>query len=356
MSMLKAGMKYGAIKAKIMAMKGKMLKKDELSSLEKCTEMPELINILRNNRSWSETISSLPSALTSDKLKAAVRGKVPTEIRRIAKFADKRDRDFLLLLACESEYELILSALSRLGSGKGSEGSFAPIDRQVFLLNSKASAYAAAIENSGSWDELTETVSGGIYAKAVRSLEPDRKTGLPDYIKASVLLESTYNKEIFSYAAKKYKGRPGAALRELLGREADWLNIVSLLRLHRYFQSSLKTAAGLLIPISYRLKSELRNEVINARTEAEAVEILRSNGFEIEFCDIENEALESVYEEAISAFCSKFIKLTEPGAATAPAYIILKEIECKRILRIIEAIGSQSGTAQYEYMGGRYVN
>jgi len=116
------------------------------------------------------------------------------------------------------------------------------------------------------------------------------------------------------------------------------LNIISLLRLQRYFPGSLEKADRLLIPIHYRLSPALTEAIISARNEAEALELLKKSKYGQSFSDISGSRLESVYENAMSGFCRKLIRVAEPSVCTAQAYLALKEIECKRLLRVIEAV------------------
>lgn len=338
--MLSSTMKYGAIRAKVMAMQGKMLSEDDFNRLSECADISDVINFLRNHRGWNETILRLPSPVAPEKLKAAVADRVWQENEKLYRFSDINDKVFLRFAAAKGEYELILSALRRLGSPDNAEQDSDGDNehRTADFLKNKSSVDTKALETCTSWHELLEAVSRSIFAEGLNGIQTDPKTQLPNYSEACVLLENTYYREVFSFAAKKYKGLGQKRLKELLGREADYLNIVSLLRLHRYFPNSLQKGDKLLIPISYRLKPEMTSALMNAQNEAEAADLLKDTIYGQSFKEADGERLESIYEKAMSEFCRKLVNTEEPSACTAPAYLVLKELECRKLIRVIEAI------------------
>lgn len=340
--MLKSTMKYGAIRAKVMAMQGKMLSKDDFNRLCECTDISDAANFLRNHKGWDETISKIASPITPEKLKAAISERVWTENEKLYRFSDINDKSFLRFLASKGEYGLILSALRRLGSPD--TGSFASDSdtesRTAEFLDVKTTVNTRALETCTSWRELLDAVSRSIFADALRDLEVDAATQLPNYSDASVLLENAYYREVFSYVTKKYNALGKMKIKELLGREADYLNIVSLLRLHRYFPGSLDKAGKLLIPISYKLSPEMIGALANAQDEAEALSLLKETKYGQSFSDMNGVRLEAIYENAMSDLCRKIVNTGEPSACTAPAYLTLKELECRKLVRVIESISA----------------
>jgi len=331
--MLKATMRYGAVRAKVMAMQGKLLTEDDFSRLCECTGLSDIVSYLRGHRGWGDIIAELPTPVTPDRLVRAVSERVWRESEKLYRFSNIDDKTFLRFSLCRGEYTLILAAMRRLISedSGGDEASYG-------FYRIKSSVDTTALANCKNWEELLDAVSGSIFEGGLRKLTADPDTRLPNYREASVLLENTYYREVFSYISKKYAGLGKMQLEELLGREADLLNIISLLRLQRYFPGSLEKADRLLIPIHYRLSPALTEAIIRARNEAEALELLKKSKYGQSFSDISGSRLESVYENAMSGFCRKLIRVAEPSVCTAQAYLALKEIECKRLLRVIEAV------------------
>lgn len=340
--MLSSTMKYGAIRAKVMAMQGKMLSNDDFNRLCECKDIPDAANFLRNHDGWSETITTISSPITPQKLKSAVLNRLWKENEKLYRFSNINDKSFLKFLTAKGEYGLVLSASRRLGSldngYNDSDGE--PENRAAEFLRQKSTVNARALETCNSWRDLLEAVSGSIFADSLRNLELNPETQLPNYRELSITLENAYYREVFSYVTKKYNALGKQKIKELLGREADYLNLVSILRLHRYFPASLQNAGKLLIPISYKLRPEMVTALVNAQGEAEALSILKETKYGQSFGNVEGQRLEAIYENAMSDLCRKIVNTAEPSACTAPAYLTLKELECKKIVRVIESISA----------------
>ncbi|MEG1490758.1 MAG: V-type ATPase subunit [Oscillospiraceae bacterium] len=330
--MLRATMKYGAVRAKVMALCGKLLKEDDWRRLCECTTVADIAAFLRNHPGWSDSVGELSTS--PQKLKLIVSRRVFEDYEKLYKFSYLEDKKFLLFILCRTEYRLILDTLGSLGSDEHT--------LQTAYLTDFSRKYisfdVAALENCYTFPELLETVRGSIFAAPLARLHLNSATGLPDYSEAAVLLENSFYKTVFSYIKTKYNGRGKQKLAEALGAEADLLNIVSILRLQHYFPGSLVKADELLIPISDRLKPELQKQLQHASSEAEALELLRKSPCGKYFTENNPLNLESLYNGAMEAFCRKLMKTPEPSLCIPQAYLTLKELECKKLIRIIEAV------------------
>ena len=338
--MLKSTMKYGAIRAKVMAMLGKMLSDEDYGRLAECTDITEVVNILRGHKSWGEAVSKLPVPVTEESLKAAIADRVWQESEKLYHFSGINDKAFLRFMASKGENGLILSALRRLSSTGDSENvpETANVPRTADFLRDKSSVNTKMLEVCTNWHDLLEAVAGSIFAEGLRDLEVNQKTQLPNYSEVSVLLENTYYHEVFSYIAHKTSGLGQKQLRQMFGQQADFLNIVSILRLHRYFPGSLNKADKLLVPVAYRMKPDITSALISAQNEAEAINLLKDTIYGELFQNMDGKRLEKIHEKALSEFCRKLVVIGEPSAGTAPAYLALKEIECNKLIRVIEAV------------------
>ena len=332
--MLKARMEYGAVYAKVMAMYGKLIKDDDWHRLCECKSVAEICALLRNHKGWSATLISLPSSPSAKVLQTAVRKKVYLEHEKLYKFLRIEDKKFLRFTLYRAEYDLILDALRE----KSAYELFPKSMELTDFIRANSAIDIDALEQSKNFAAVLAAVKGSIFEKPLSELKVNTETGKPSYWEAGVLLENTYFKEIFSYISHKYKGSGRKKLEETVGLEADLLNIVSIVRLLRSFPSSLERSDELLIPISARLKPELLSALKAAKSETEALDLLRRSPFGkcLEGVDAEN--IESFYYKSIEKFCRKLVKAAEPDIGVPQAYLVLKELECKKLNRVIEAV------------------
>lgn len=333
--MLKARMDYGAISAKVLALYGRLLKAEDWQRLCESAAPADVLAFLKTQPGWSAYVAELSSASDAASLKKAIRGKQHHEREKLYRFCSLDDKALLRVLSCGAEYSYILAALRCLYSG---ESVRLPEETTDFMRRSSR-VNTEALQNAASFSAIRDAAAESVFASALSELVPDGKTGLPDYSQAGVTLERCYYRYVFSSITKKYSGTGKAELIRLLGTQADLLNIVGILRLHRYFPDSLQSAQELLVPVCGKLKPKLVASLLAARSEMDAVEQLRSSPFAEYFLAYRPEELDRLYEKAMNSFCRKIIKMPAPNICVPVAYLTLSELECDKLIRIIEALG-----------------
>ncbi len=326
-------MKYGALRTKVLSMYGRLLSREELMRLCQCRSVGEVCAFLKGRGDWEQYLSDLSISASAAELKKAVGRRLYAEYQRIYSFSYYQDRMLLRFLIYRSEYELIKGALRRLCT----RGGKSELEVAEFI-KTHGSVDVEELSSCTDFAGLLHAIEGSIFEKPMAVLPRDEETGLPDYKDACILLENTYYSYAFSYLTKKGGGADSKRQRELLGFEADLLNIISLARLRRHFKGSLPSAWQLLIPINGKLRPELLKALISANGEAEFSALVQKSPYGKYFADAGAYDLESAYENAMESFCRKLVRSPRPGLCTAQAYLTLRELECDTIQRIIEAI------------------
>ena len=332
--MLKATMKYSAVSAKVMALYGKMLTEDDWRHLCGCASVTDITSFLRNNKDWIETVSGLPASPSVPKLQTAVLKKVYTEYERLFKFSYLEDKKYLIFTLYRAEYGYILETLRRLQS---KENPVKTIEMTDFMRKHSL-VDIGALESCADFQGLMEAVSGSIYEQTLKRLPINQETGFPSYRDAEIFFKSQFYKTVFSFAKNDYKGLGKQKLINFLGTEADLLNIVSILRLQRYFPGSLNKANEMLIPIYNQLEPKIVNALVEANNENEALNILRKSSCRKYLEGLDLQKLENLHNDSMEAFCRKIIKSPDPSICVSVAYLILRELECKKLNRLIEAV------------------
>ena len=329
--MLRATMKYSGISAKVKALYGKMLSEDDWRHLYACASVSDIALFLRNSKGWNEI---QPSLLSTAALQETVLKKVFLEYERLYKFSFLEDKKYLLFVLYRAEYGFILNTLRRLQSGENPAAN----EEATEFVRRHSLADIRALEACTDYAGLLEAIKGSIYEVPLKRLPVNQETGLPNYRDAAILFESQYYKTVFSYLDKNYKGLGKKKLEKVLGTEADLLNIVSLLRLHRYFPGSLERANELLIPIYSLIEPILLKTLLTAKSESETLDMLRKSPCRKYLEGKDLQKLESLYYEAMEAFCRQIIKAPEPSICVPVAYLTLREFECKKLNRLIQAV------------------
>ncbi len=332
--MLRATMKYGAVSAKVMALYGRLLSPEEWRKLCDCSSVGDIILFLKNHSGWSDVFSSTSPNAGVEAVSEAAESALWKEYEKLYKFAYLEDKRFLDFFLFRAEMEHILSALGRLCSA-GDKGVKTNVSD--FIIK-HSSVNSEQLDSSTDFKGLQEAIKGSIFEQPLTLLPINKESGLPDYAQASVLLENHYYKSVFSYVTKKYTGMGKAKLAETVGAQADLINIVSLLRLHKYFPGSLGSAQEMLIPVYYRLTPSLAKQLRLASDETEALALLKKSPCGRYLAQSDGERPEALYNKAMEAFCIKLIKSPSPNICTPQAYLILKEMECRRLARVAQAV------------------
>lgn len=334
--MIRARMQYGAVYAKVMAMCGKMLKDEDWRRLCECKSVVEICAFLRNHKGWSETMSALPSSPSLGMLHAAVRKKAYEDCEKLYKFLPIEDKKYLRLTICRAEYDFLLDALREKGAVERLPKTIELTD----FIRKNSAVDIDALEQSKNFAGVLTAAEGSIFYKPLSELKINADTGKPNYCEVGIVLENAYFKANFSFITKKYKGLGKKKLEETLGLEADLLNVVSIIRLLRNFPASIEQADELLIPISSHLKPELLYSLKAAKSESEALDLLRKSPFGKHLEGVDTSNIESLYYKSMEKFCRKLVKTAEPDIGVLQAYLVLKELECSKLNRVIEAVNS----------------
>jgi len=330
--MLKALSKYSAIATKVRALRAKMLTEADWQKLCSLASVQDVLAYLKASPGWKEAMARIKTAEPgAQELESALRLEVFGEYEKLCSFAYGEDRRFLLNIVYKIEYELILSALRRISSTRE-----LPPDDIPDFFRKHSRVDLDAISQSRDLSELMAATKGGVFEDILKSA-PRAADGLPDYAWVSSAMEKRYYSLVYSRLAKGYGGLGKKALVESIGMQADLLNIVYLLRLRRLLGPS-RRIPELLIPVRYKLTDDFILELAGAPSDSEAMAVLNKSRWKSYFESFEALGIERYYERAVEEFCRKLISSSAPSLCIPHAYLTLKEIECHKLIRLIEAI------------------
>ena len=327
--MLKAVITYGAVAAKVRALKGTMLTEEELHQLCLCSSLAEAAAFLRRHPGYSSAVEALPAAnITLPQLQNALKYQWMEQFRRLYRFASAKDRKYISFAIWHTEMKVILSAIRRLQSPETPE----PEEPISEFFAAKSGIDLNDIADCRDYGALLRAVKGSVFYDVLYALPRDEKSGLPDYANADIAMQNHLYTQTWALLSKGQSTAGIKKMKELLGHEADLLNIVHAMRLRRFS----KNVNG-LIPISHRLKPEITAAIAAAANEDEVESILTASGWIKHFSD-GVKAPEKQYRRQMEAFCRRLLKSAEPNFCFVQAYLTLKELERDKLISIVQAI------------------
>ncbi len=326
--------RYGAVAAKVRAMYGRMLSPSDWENIGGMQNLADVSSFIRSHPGWREAGELIPQGCRGERLiEKALHAQLENEYERIYKFATREDKRFLIFTVYRTEYRRILAALRRIITGR----DMAPDEGPTGFMASKAKARAEDLASAETFEDILRATEDTIYAEVIKTIPINEVSGKRDYASAHILLENCFYAAVWRYLQKDYKGSAKEPLREIYGKEADFLNLTHIMRLRRNFPGSLANLDRLLIPIRWKLTDSFIAQLAGAPTDADAMALLRASRWSALFADDSLASSDHSYERGMEAFCRRRIHAQTPSVAVPQAYLTLKGIECDKLTRAVEA-------------------
>ena len=202
------------------------------------------------------------------------------------------------------------------------------------------------LRRARSFEEVSAAVSGGIYARALASLELDEKTGLPSLSGAVTALELRFFDALAEYMHTGYTGPAKEELEQAVNFRADMLNIAYLMRLRR-FGAPPEQAGKQLLPLHGSVTAAVCRRALEASDDWEAFAVLRSTKSGKWLPEDLSGSPEAAIRTAQAAYFRKLLH-GKLNLAVVYAFITLKEYEAEMLRRAFMAL--QYGLSPAEFM------
>ncbi|MCC8121971.1 MAG: V-type ATPase subunit [Oscillospiraceae bacterium] len=338
--MMSGLMQYGAVQTKIRAMFGQRLRTEDYEHIAAQKSEEEILDYLRQRSGWSEAVSELSAVTASGgfvgriELETALRGQLYAEYSSLMHYVGQKDIPLLRVPVRNAERQAILNTMRRLKSGGYYKGK--PPENK-FLAHSKLSA--DALEQCKDYDGLIAAAGETIFADALRHLRPQTEETLPEYAAVDSLLqitlESYQQRLIDAYGKKKTK----ALLRKSHGMQIDFLNIIHILRLKRYYPHAPNELYMMaLIPSSGPLRGEQLRQMVTAPDLESTLALLQDSPYRKYFAQTDVGELEEEVRRMLYLLFRRHLVSDEPSVHTLLVYFQEKEFELQTLINVIESV------------------
>ena len=310
-----------------------MLSAEDRRRICALSSQDELVALLARSDGWRQAVTALPAVGTTEApFSAALDQELLADFERLYRTASDTSKDFLRFITLERELKAIKAALRRLAAGG------APAAPES-ALNAPAGTHDQELNrlrDARSFPELVSLCQKSIYGPALRSMQLDKKTGLPVYAEAVLSLEAQFNRALANYLRREYKGPGKNTLIEAVSFRADMVNVTYLLRLRR-FNTPPERAAELLLPLG-SVGADTAKKVMAAESDEAAMEVLRASRVGRWLAGLGGTPPERVAEAAEEAYYRRVIH-GAPTLRTVYAFLTLKENEAAMLKRAFVALG-----------------
>lgn len=330
--MIQATIQYGALTAKVRALYGKRLKKEDYDKMLAMKSVSELAGYLNSHPGWSNSMAGLVTqGVRRVTLESALHMQYLNEYERIFYFIARKDKQLMRFPIYKMELETILTAIRRLYSTHTMD-----LHLNVSDFYKRQSKINFDLLNScTSFSQLVSAIENSVYYKPLRQFSSVSET---NYTAVEIILQSTYFSLLQKAMNSGYKGRVKKSLINSLSMDMDLLSIIHLLRLKRYFPDSGPQIFSTAFAFRYKLKPELIRRLIEAPDYDAAYSVLLASPYRKSFAIEHPAGLEELYYMAKYRFNKRLLRTGEPSIYTAIAYLNLKEIELLNLINIIECV------------------
>lgn len=325
-------MSSNAILAKARAMYGKSLKEADWQQLMDCRTVVEIASYLKSRTSYSAVLSGMnENEIHRGQLEPMLRQNIYMDVMSLARYAEDKSLAFTNFIISEMEIELIIRCLTHINMGKADEFAF----KLPMSLDKYTPISFQALAAVRSYDDIFEALAGSRYIPVLKKNRPPDGERINIALIEAELYNQNYKTVLETIeSAKKVRDRD--ELKNLMYAMLDFRNVARIIRLKSYYVMSAEQIRPLLIPYG-RLRQSTVNEICNASSAQEAMELINSTYLARLMSQLDNDDKDQIANTMINSYCKHHLRLSPNPTIVMISYVYLKDIELKNIIYIIEA-------------------
>lgn len=340
---------YSGIVTKIRAMESKLLKPEQFTEIANLGNVPEIVDYLKKNTAYAEVLDSLDeSQIHRGNIEKVLIQSLYHDYTKVYRFCGQKQRRFLKLHMKSYEIDLINYCLRIVINHY----------KQPFDLNYKRAFFdrysQLSIEKlitSRTTDELVENLKDTEYYAPLRKLKDSQNVTLYDY---DLTLNLYYFTTIWKEQKKVLKKADLDLFMRDFGSRIDLLNLQWIYRAKKYYNMKPADIYLLLIPIHYKLSTDLVKELVEAPGLEEFENAVARTSYARHYNFRQDLTIEQMYSECLNYLYTVDRRRNPYSIAAVNTYLFLKEEELKKLTTAMECIRySLTPGETLAYVGGR---
>ncbi len=332
--MLRQQMKYGALATKVRAMYGKRLKKEDFAKLMDMKSIPEIASYLKQAPGWSEGLREFHSEGTNRAvLIGAIHRAEYNNYMKLFHFMSREDKEVMHFPVIAAEMEEVMAFMRLTAQGRSHEYN---CTLPPFLRRESA-IYYQELSEATTYEGLLSAVREADFRDALERIAPDDGS-LPPYAQVEIIMQSYYYRTVYNSVQKAYGGKIRQLLIKSFGQQIDMINLIHVVRVRKYFGGMADNVNGYLLPIYFNLKPAFFKTLLEAKDDQAVDEQLRSSPYAKLFTNNTFSHIEEYYYRLMYEFHHHQISSGVPSILSAISYLLLKQIEVKNLINVIECV------------------
>lgn len=340
---------YSGIVTKLRAMEARLLKPGDFEEIAALHSVPDVVAYLRENSSYSYVLNELEeSRLHRGDIEKILIQQLYYEYSKIYRFCGLKQRKFLELYVKRYETELI-NYCFRIVINRYAEPFDLSYKKAFFDKYTQISI--DKLITSRTTDELVENLRGTEYYEPLKKLRDNTGVTLFDY---DLTLNQYYLSDMWRKRKKILVKKELELYTRDCGSKIDLLNMQWIYRAKKYYHMQPADIYSLLVPIQYKIATNLIKELVEA-PDIEAFEsVLARTSYARHYDFGQKLTIEQMYAECLNRLYKSDRRRDPYSIASVNTYLFLKEEELKKLTTAMECIryGLSPGET-LAYIGGK---
>ena len=342
-------LEYSGIVTKTRAMESRLLSPGQFQELASLHTIPEAVEYLKKNTAYAETLESLePTQLHRGNIEKLLTQSLYRDYTKLYRFCGQKQRKFMELRLKSYEIDLIDYCL-RIVINHYKRPFDLHYKKEFFDRYSQLSI--DRLITSRTTDELVDNLKGTEYYDPLKKLQDAQKVTLYDY---DLALELYFFTTLWKARKKMLKKEDLELYERDCGSQIDLLNMQWIYRAKKYFNMKPADIYQLILPIHYRLSTDLIKGMVEATTLEELQTLCNQTPYARHYESTEQLTMEQMYSECLHHLYTIDRRRNPYSIAAVNTYLFLKEEEIKKLTTALECIryGLTPGET-LAYVGGR---
>ena len=342
-------LEYSGIVTKIRAMEAKLLSPEQFTEIANLGSVPEIADYLKKNTAYADVLDTLEEdQLHRGNIEKVLVQSLYRDYTKIYRFCGQKQRRFMKLILKNYEIDLINYCL-RIVINRY---------RQPFDLNYKRAFFdrysQISIEKlitSRTTDELIENLKGTEYYAPLKKLKDSQNATLYDY---NLTLDLYFYTSTWREQKKVLKKQDLELFMRDRGSKIDLLNLQWIYRAKKYYNMKPADIYLMLIPIHYKLSTELVKELVEAPGLEEFEAAVTRTSYARHYNFHQNLTIEQMYADCLHHLYTVDRRRDPYYVAAINTYLFLKEEEINKLTTAMECVryGLSPGET-LAYVGGK---
>lgn len=318
--------------AKIHAIHGKMLTRENYHEMIGCHSVSEVAEYLKRINRFKDTLFDIdPNTIHRGLLEELLTKSNFDIYVKLCDFQRLDNVPFYNFMIQKIEVEQIIEAVNRIHNNRPDES----LANVPVYVKKHSKINLLELRMAENMDSVKKALKGTPYLKVVEKILVDEITGI-DYVESERLLITFYYSRLIEYVENNFFKSEAKQLKDIILMEIDLINIRNAYRKKMFFDYDSEQIKNTQIPFTKMGKRKM-NAFYEKETAEEMLEFLiktsygRSLSEDLDYAEV-----------GIQTAFSKYLKHIIARSTSAPvviyAFVRLCDMEVKNIIHIIEGI------------------